>query len=365
MGAFFVIVNVTLKDTFWIITGDKINTSKRRPQKRQKEKNMKTIRINEIINQFHSFNKECYHKTELLPELFALQSELVEVVFEGDDVDKTSLKIWDVEKRLAEMNAECGGVVTEQLRFFETDCKYICNLIKAEISGNRGENKAFESLSHIRGEHTVLRNIELSNGSERSELDAVVITRNGAFIIEVKNTSKNIFIDSEGNYYRTGEFLKWDSNIGEKMRIKRDLLRGVLDSKGLTYMPIYEVVVFTNNRVEIQNKCATLKTCFLSQLPYIIDRCREIVFSFDEMDLAIEAISAANKESYYPLDFDVDSFKNNFADILATLELAKAKKSSNWFKTMMSFVGRKATKYAASAAMFAFVIVSAIGLVRN
>ena len=43
-------------------------------------------------------------------------------------------------------------------------------------------------------------------------------------------------------------------------------------------------------------------------------------------------------------------FKNNFANILATLELAKAKKSSNWFKTMMSFVGRKVVKYAASAA---------------
>jgi len=313
-------------------------------------------RIHEITSQIQSFSKERYHKTELLPELFALQSELVEVVFEGNDIDKTSLRIWDVEKRFAEMNAECGGIVTEQLHSFERDCKYICNLIKAEISGNRGEDKAYESLSRIRGEHTILRNVELSNDTMRSEIDAVVITRNGAFIVEVKNTSKNIFIDAEGNYYRTGEFLKWDSNIGEKMRIKRDLLREVLDAQGLTYMPIYEVVVFTNNRVEIQNKCATLKTCFLSQLPYAIDKCREVTFSFKEMDLAVEAISAANKESYYPLEFDVESFKNNFADILATLELAKAKKSSNWFKTMMSFIGRKAVKYAASAAAFVFAI---------
>ncbi len=317
---------------------------------------MKNIRMSENTIQIQSFSKERYHKTELLPELFALQSELVEIVFDGEDVDKTSLRIWDVEKRLADMNAECDGIVTDQLRSFEKDCKYICNLIKAEISGNRGEDKAYESLSRIRGEHTILRNIELSNDTMRSEIDAVVITRNGAFIVEVKNTSKNIFIDAEGNYYRTGEFLKWDSNIGEKMRIKRDLLREVLDAQGLTYMPIYEVVVFTNNRVEIQNKCATLKTCFLGQLPYVIDKCREMTFSFKEMDLAVEAISAANKESYYPLEFDVESFKNNFADILATLEFAKAKKSSNWFKTMMSFIGRKAVKYAASAAAFVFTI---------
>lgn len=313
-------------------------------------------RIHEITSQIQSFSKERYHKTELLPELFALQSELVEIAFDGEDIDKTILKIWDVEKRLADMNAECGGIVTDQLHSFERDCKYICNLIKAEISGNRGEDKAYESLSRIRGEHTILRNVELSNDTMRSEIDAVVITRNGAFIVEVKNTSKNIFIDAEGNYYRTGEFLKWDSNISEKMRIKRDLLREVLDAQGLTYMPIYEVVVFTNNRVEIQNKCATLKTCFLSQLPYVIDKCREMTFSFKEMDVAVEAISEANKESYYPLEFDVKGFKNNFADILATLEFAKAKKFSNWFKSMMSFIGRKAVKYAASAATFVFAM---------
>ena len=81
-----------------------------------------------------------------------------------------------------------------------------------------------------------------------------------------------------------------------------------------------------------------------------------MIFSFKEMDLAVEAISAANKESYYPLEFDVESFKNNFADIIATLELAKTKTSSNWFRTMMSFIGRKAVKYAASAAAFVFAM---------
>ena len=321
---------------------------------------MKNIRISEIVNQFQSLTKERYHKTEILPELLALQSELVEILFAGEDVDKASLKIWDVEKRLAEMNTQCGGIVTEKLRAFERDCKYICNLIKAEISGNRGEEKAFESLSRIRGEHTILKNIELSNDAMRSELDAIVITRNGAFIVEVKNTSKNIFIDAEGNYYRTGEFLKWDSNIGEKMRIKKELLRIVLDAQGLTYMPIYEVVVFTNNKVEIQNKCATLKTCFLSQLPYMIDKCREITFSIKEMNLAIEAVSAANKESFYPLEFDVENFKHNFADILATLELAKTKKSSNWLKAMMGFLGTKTAKYAGRVAAFVLAILGVV-----
>ena len=215
---------------------------------------MNTNRVNEIATSFTSFTKDAYHKTEVLPELFALQTELVEKTF-AESAETAELKIWDVERRLDEMNAECGGIVTEHLEAFKKDCKYICNLIKAEISGNRGEMKAFDSLSRIHGEHTILKNIELSNNEMRSELDAVVITRNGAFIVEVKNTSRNIFIDEDGNYYRTGEFLRWDSHIGEKMQIKKSLLREVLNAKGLVDIPIYEIVVFTNNRVGVQNKC--------------------------------------------------------------------------------------------------------------
>lgn len=316
-------------------------------------------RVNEIASSFTSFAKDAYHKTEVLPELFALQTELVAKTF-PQGTQTTELKIWDVERYLDEMNAECGGVVTEQLEAFKKDCRYICNLIKAEISGNRGEMKAFESLSRIRGEHTILKNIELSNDEMRSELDAVVITRNGAFIVEVKNTSRNIFIDEEGNYYRTGEFLRWDSHIGEKMQVKKTLLREALAAKGLVDIPIYEVVVFTNNRVEVQNKCKTLKTCFLSQLPYIIDKCRDAVISFAEMDLAVQAISEANIERTYPFEFDVEAFKINYANIIVKLEEAKEAKNHNWFKAIVAFFNQKALKYAQTAAAFAITVLSAI-----
>ena len=325
---------------------------------------MNMNRVTEIATSFKSFMKDTYHKTEVLPELFALQSELVEKTFE-EGTATSELKIWDVERRLDEMNAECGGVATIQIESFKKDCKYICNLIKAEISGNRGETKAFDSLSRIRGEHIILKNIELSKAELRSELDAVVITRNGAFIVEVKNTSRNIFIDEEGNYYRTGEFLRWDSNIGEKMKVKKSLLREVLDEKGLVDIPIYELVVFTNNRVEVQNKCATLKTCFLSQLPYIIDKCRDTLISFSEMELAAQAVTVVNIEKSYPFEFDVEAFKTNFASILVAFEEAENAKEHSWFKTLVAFFNRKAMKYSQTAAALAITVLSAISSVNG
>lgn len=325
---------------------------------------MNTNRVTEIATSFTSFTKDAYHKTEVLRELFALQTELVKKTF-AEGTETAELKIWDVERRLDEMNAECGGIVTEQLEAFKKDCKYICNLIKAEISGNRGERKAFDSLSRIHGEHTILKNIELSNNEMRSELDAVVVTQNGAFIVEVKNTSRDIFIDEDGNYYRTGEFLKWDSHIREKMQVKESLLRELLNAKGLADIPIYEIVVFTNNRIEVQNKCRTLKTCFLSQLPYIIDKSRDTVISFNEMNLAAQAVAEANIEKSYPFEFDVDAFKMNFANILVALEDAKEVKRNNWFKTVIAFFNQKTVKYARTAAALAVAIISAFGSVNG
>lgn len=327
---------------------------------------MNANRVNEIAASFTSFTKDAYHKTEVLPELFALQTELGKKTETLSETSETAeLKIWDVERRLDEMNSECGGIVTEQLEAFKKDCKYICNLIKAEISGNRGEMKAFDSLSRIHGEHIILKNIELSNNEMRSELDAVVITRNGAFIVEVKNTSRNIFVDEDGNYYRTGEFLRWDSHIREKMQVKESLLREVLNAKGLADIPIYEIVVFTNNRIEVQNKCRTLKTCFLSQLPYIIDKCRDTVISFNEMNLAAQAVSEANIEKSYPFEFDVDAFKMNFANIFVALEEAKEAKQSNWFKNVIAFFSQKTVQYAHTATALAVAVISVFGSVNG
>lgn len=321
---------------------------------------MNTNRVNEIVSNFKSFKKDAYHKTEVLPELFALQGELIKATF-NDDTDIARFKIWDVENHLEQINAECKGVATEQLESFKKDCKYLSNLIKAEISGNRGEEKAFGSLSRIHGDHIVLKNVELSNADMRSELDAVVLTRNGAFIVEVKNTSRNIFIDEEGNYYRTGEFLRWDSHIKEKMQVKKTLLREVLNAKGLVDIPIYEIVVFTNNKVEVQNKCENLKTCFLSQLPYIIDKCCDTVITYSEMELASSVISEANIEKSYPFDFDAEAFKLNFANLLVCLEEAENSKNNNWFNGIIAFFNKKAVKLAHSAAA---VIVATIPFIK-
>lgn len=55
------------------------------------------------------------------------------------------------------------------------------------------------------------------------------------------------------------------------MELKEELLRKVLASEGIENVQINRVVVFTDNRIEVQNKYTKIRTCFVSQLAYIID----------------------------------------------------------------------------------------------
>lgn len=287
---------------------------------------MKTQRIEELMAGMKSFSKDGYHKSELLSEMFALQQEIVELTFSGEHAATAELKIWDVEKHLEKLNEECGHVADEELQKFMESSKILCNLIKAEISGNRGEYKAFKTLEYLQSQNRVMRNVELSNGETRTEIDALVITPKCLTIVEVKNTSKNILIDGGGNYYRTGEFLKWDCNIAEKMAIKEELLRKVLEAAGYGHIRIRSVVVFTNNRIEVQNKFAQIRTCFVNHLAYVIDGFRlDETITMNDMDCIYNAVENAVCQEAYPFEFDARQYQVDFANLLATLEFAKAK----------------------------------------
>lgn len=280
-------------------------------------------RTQEIVESMKSFPKATYQKSEVLPELLALQQELVTLAFNEEHAGLGKLRLWDVESHLAQMNDDCGGVATDSLRRFQSGSRLVCNIIKSEISGNRGESKAFYALKKIRANNITLKNIELIDKNRRTELDVVVITQRGAFIIEVKNTSKDIFIDEDGNYYRTGEYLRLDSNIGAKLSDKKSILQTTLQKNGLENVEVFVIVVFTNNRIEVRNRCDGIQTCFLEQIPYIVDEWNDgIHLTTEEMSRVAKAIDEAKCEESYPLELDVDRFKRDFATLMAELETA-------------------------------------------
>lgn len=334
-------------------------------------------RKQEIVSSIKSGAKASYHRSEVLPELLALQQEIVSLTFNQDHADLANLKIWDVENHLSQMNVENGEIASEELSRFQSGCRHMSNLIKAEISGNWGESKAFAALDRVRAEKIVLKNVELSEEDQRTEIDAVLIGRKGAFIIEVKNTKRDIFIDHDGSYYRTGQYLRFDSNIGERLRSKKDLLKNALRKAGLDKIEIFEIVVFTNNRIEVVNQCESIQTCFLGQLPYIIDEWKKGGhITSEEMRRAAQAIEEARCYETYPLELDVERFKSDYAELMAKLEAASmgweeepevaatttepTKKESRLVSVLSAFFTTKRLRTVGTAAVIAITTVSAI-----
>lgn len=284
-------------------------------------------RIEQITAAMKSFHKEGYQKSEILPELFNLQHELVEQAFGSENPNTENLKIWDVENKLAGMNESLGHVADEALCRFRNGSKAICNLIKSEISGNKGEFKAFSRLETMEVSHRIVKNVELTTDKGRTELDGVVLTRKGAFIIGVKNTRRNILIDEDGNYYRMGEYMNWDSNIGEKMEKRVKMLRDILTAHGYPECKIKSIVVFTNREVQVQNRDKSLKTTFLGPLPYIISEDKAVdMYSEQDLDNMVSAIEAERCREEYEMDLDIDQYKKDFAAVVVMLEEAQNRK---------------------------------------
>ena len=293
---------------------------------------MNETRVKEIVSSMTSFSKERYHKSELLTEMLKLQEEVVKITFNEDHASIAGLKIWDVENHLTELNDQKGHIADAELERFKSGCKELCNLIKAEISGRRGEARVYRTLELVTEPCTIMKNIELGDADLRTEIDALVITSAGLIILEVKNTSKDVFIDDRGDMFRTGEFLKWDCNIAEKMAIKETLLRKALIETGIEIPIIRELVVFTDNWIQVQNKFKAIETSFVSQLSYIIDDfCKENGCSVpgQVMDDIKESVNKASVREEYPLDFDVDRFKRDFAVVMSKLESATSDDSDN------------------------------------
>lgn len=281
---------------------------------------MENERANEIVMNMKSFGKEKYHKSELLSEMMLLQNEIVEAAFPNGESTE-GLKIWNVENHLEQINEEKGSIADEELNRFKEESKELINLIKAEISGTKGETKAFRSLQYIKSKNIVLKNVELSDGNRRTELDAIVITPKMITIVEVKNTAKNIFIDENGDYFRTGQYLRWDCNIAERMRLKEDLLKNSLENAGIKGIQIKSIVVFTNNRIEVQNRYSGIITCFVSQLAYIIDGYKDgRLFTDEKMKRIEDAIRNVEIKEAYEFKFNVAQYKADFASLLIALE---------------------------------------------
>lgn len=305
-------------------------------------------------NQITAFEKELYHKSEILPELLRYQQEVAAIALREEAEEA---RLHEVIKFFEKENKQYDDVFTASLEKFKADSSAIENLIKAEISGAKGESKVFDTLEQLECNNSIIRNLELNNDTYKSEIDDVVITSKGVFIVEVKNTQKNIFIDKNGDFYRVGKYQKFDSNIANKMQIKETLLREKLAAIGYGSVKIFSIVVFTNKHIEVQNKHRELKTCFSNQLPYIIEGWKTPEYLTDkDINVIEQTLSSVASSTAYPMEFDTTAVKENFIKLINDWENAKNQpKEEIQIKHTEPGIKSKIFKYVGMAASVAII----------
>lgn len=287
---------------------------------------MNEQRVKEIMSPITAFSKPSYTKSELLPELLKLQYQVVDSTYNAEHAENGDLRLWDVERHLRKLNEERGHVADDELAKFMKDCKVVSNSICAEFSGNAGEQKVFRSLDNLGCQNGVLHNVELEFDGRRTEIDAIVFTNHAIFIIEIKNSKKDIFIDENGDFYRTGHSMHHDCNIADKMDEREALLRKALERVGLDYLKIFKIITFTNPRIDVENKYHYIKVCGSNYLPTFIEKFTSNQwYTYEDICNMMEAVTEVKCPEEYKMSIDMDDFKKNFAELMVKLEEAEEK----------------------------------------
>ena len=308
-------------------------------------------RKNEILTNLTALKNKYYGKQEGLTEILKLQKEMTSEMFSNESI--VHRNFYDIINGISNFRFRDKRIKNEIAGSFISNCYKITNKLKSEKSGMQGERIANYSLDNIREEYVVLRNLELDDNGKKTEIDFVVITKYGVFILEIKNTTRNVIIDNVGNYFTIsfrGE-KHFDKNIGIKCNNRKALLEKAIKKAGfleiLVKKEIQQIVVFTNTEIKVQNDFKYIKECYLSTLPHIIDEFRgeQILSRRDMSNLLIQLQAQESQSEYLPINLDMEQFKNDFADILIIMEQEK-RIYNNWNKkdtiiTRMNQLGKK------------------------
>lgn len=282
----------------------------------------KEERINQIVKSMDAFSNEEYLKKDLLNEYYKLERQVVETTFNKEHVEEGKLTLKNVYQHFQSVCNEHGNQLIEEFRKF-SDLNYaVVNGIRKITSGDLGESKAYKSLETLKCKNKVVRNLELSKDDHKAEIDLIVITQKAVFVIEVKNTKRDIRIDENGNYVKVGKSEFIDCVIGEKMNEREFLVRNYLEENGIKNPNIVSLLVFTNSSVKVENNYPYITHCFLGSMPHIIQNYEgQTIYNLKEVEKMYDSLNKKEAVATFKPDCDIKAYKRAFANLLVSVEM--------------------------------------------
>ena len=184
-------------------------------------------------------------------------------------------------------------------------------LNRAKILGKWGEKKVSTILSLLNSEYTVFNDVLIKNGNWTSQIDHVVVSPYGIFVIETKNYKGWIYGSIDGEHW-TQNIWGNKNNLSNPIRQNRGHIIAL--SKQLPkycanqYIPI---IVFSTQADIKTNFPKELNVLYTWQLLSRIKSYKEAIFSDEQLDEVKEILISKNITSKEEKEQHISSVKNN------------------------------------------------------
>ncbi|RGO28042.1 NERD domain-containing protein [Dorea sp. OM02-2LB] len=269
--------------------------------------------------------------------------------------------------RISEVLSRCECLARENNLYFDPKVRdgiqalrVINKEIAVAMAGKCAEDRVAKTFQYVmRSDANFFRNVYLSDGENETELDAVVITKNGFLILEVKNAKEDITIAPDGRSLFNNSSCYHDISIGEKMDRKRRLLRKRLErefaDRGIQKeIKIDSLLVFSTVRgvkIQVHDQFKKEKYCFRGSLINRIDSFESSVeYSEKEMAVINEIFQQIETEQKrFTLTFQPEVLKRKIAEAFEILLNGSGVNQEKSIKKVNPFM-RWIKKYSTSVA---------------
>ena len=209
--------------------------------------------------------------------------------------------------------------------------KKLSREIAITMSGAKGESVVSKTLEYLNRPNTkVYRNVYITDGQDETELDAVVLTDSGVIILEVKKVKSDLSLTEEGRMVFAGDECYDKIPLGEKMAIKRKLLKNALEkaiSSANLEIPVYvdSYIVFSAPRgqyIKIDDRYRKEKHCFRTGLNQKIENYLGCAYYKDEQLEQLDKIFSEMESNVkrFETDLKYDDVRRSLAEAMAVLQ---------------------------------------------
>ena len=267
-------------------------------------------------------DKKLYTHDEFKNECLAFEQELLRRVFQDEYRD--NLRLFDLIRHLEHIALDRSFYDSEVFSELINGLKELRFLIASNINGDKGERRARCVLEWLPIDHEVIYGLQLVCDGRVDEYDAIVITVDGIFVVEVKYSACDMVIDRLGNLRSKTRTRHGVYNIGERMQSKEFTLWKILQESELEIdrAQIHGVLLYANNDSDIDDRFGRVKVCRCGDINYYICdyNSSEREVDHESIRRIAEALSQAGTPASFAPDIDLDGLREDFETVLAMIE---------------------------------------------